>query len=119
MRTKELTTKARHMPICTPGVIWRTRAGFFTTPFIVYSNADPQEKITDVWPETWMLPFRIHPLGTPRKRLYEREAWQVLPVLNDKPRTNITHVLRLSALTSFVPSEVSENWEVLLQHLAE
>lgn len=119
-RMRELTTKPRYMPVGSLGVLWRTQANFFTTPFIVYSAPDPNESVTDVWPETWVLPFRIHPLGTPRKRLSGSEARQLLPILRNDPRTNITHVLRVNALTSFVPSEVSEtDWEILLKHLAE
>jgi hypothetical protein len=60
-RTKELTTKAKQMAVGSAGLIWRTGDEYFTTPFLVYSNPDPVRKINDVWPETWILPFRIHP----------------------------------------------------------
>jgi len=119
-RRKELKTKSKGMPVGSAGVIWRTGERFFTTPFIVYSAPSADERVTDVWPETWILPFRIHTLGTPRKKLVENDAWRELPVPNQIPRTNITHVLRVNALTSFVPSDVSEqDWAILLMHLAE
>jgi hypothetical protein len=119
-RMKSLATKSRDMKIGSLGVLWRTKEQFFTTPFIVYSKPDTKAPISDVWPETWVLPFRIHPLGTPRKRLGLDEARKVLPVLKARPRANITHVLRVNALTSFVPSQVSDkDWEVLLTYLAD
>lgn len=84
-RMRELTTKSRHMPVGSLGVLWRTQANFFTTPFIVYSEPDSNQSVTDVWPETWVLPFRIHPLGMPRRRLGASEARQLLPVLRNDP----------------------------------
>ncbi len=117
---KGLKTKSLGMPVGSAGVIYRTGPldGFFTTPFIVYSSPDQNDPETQVWDGTWVLPFRIHPLGTPRKRLTKHRAEQTLPILKSRPQTNITSVLTLTHY--FVPSEVSErDWEVLLEHLAE
>src|SRR5262245_35121415 len=107
-RTQELTSKAKQMTVGSAGVIWRTGEEYFTTPFLVYSQPEPGKKITDVWPEPWILPFRVHTLGTPSRRLPKAEAWKKLPVLKNSGKTNIMHVLRANALTSFVPSEVSD-----------
>jgi hypothetical protein len=119
-RRKELTTKSRGMPEGSKGVFWSTEGQFFTAPFIVSSSPDPWRQVSGVWLGTWILPFRIHTLGTLRKRLNKADARRTLPFLKSQRWTNITHVARLNALVSFVPNEVSdEDWEVLVTHLSE
>jgi hypothetical protein len=119
-RRRELTTKSRRMAEGSRGVFWSTEGHFFSAPFIVSSSPDPQREESNVWPGTWILPFRIHALGTLRKRLSKADSWLALEFLKSQPRTNITHVARLNALVSFVPNEVPEHdWEVLVTRLAD
>jgi hypothetical protein len=90
-----------------------------TTPFIVYSSPDPSKQINNVWPETWVMPFRIHALGSPDRQFHKDQAAQLLPVFKAKNTTNISRVLALQATAAFVPSPVSsEDWQILIEQLA-
>lgn len=118
-RKRELVTKSLGMPVGSRGVFWSSEEHCFTAPFIVCSSPDPSKEVTDIWPETWILPFAINPLGTLRKRLPRAEAARILPFLRNQQWTNIAHIANLNALVSFVPTEVSErDWEVLLARLS-
>lgn len=120
VQMKGLRTKAAKMTVGSVGVLYCSEIASLTTPFIVYSPVDPDGVVEDVWPERWVLPFRIHPLGTPRRRLHRAEAMSKLDVLRASGRTNISQILHLPATTVFSPNAVPpSDWAVLLHELAE
>jgi hypothetical protein len=119
---KGLLTKSQEMTVGSLGVFYCTEIQGLTTPFLVFSQPHSTEVVKDVWPETdkWVLPFRIHALGTPRRRLGKDQAMMLLPTLRAGGKTNITHALPIPAPTVFSPATLtSEDWAVLLEHLAE
>lgn len=119
---KGLITKAREMSVGSLGIFYCTEVQSLTTPFLIYSTPQGTEPVSDVWPQhdRWILPFKIHPLGTPRKRMHKDQAMTVLPSLVASGKTNITHVLPIPAATVFSPALVTgDDWELLLEHLAE
>jgi len=114
-----LAQKALRMPIGALGLFYCSETHSFTTPFLVYSPPQEGVVVDDVWPEQWTLPFRIHPLGTPRNQLHKDEAQNIIPTLSnsDEPWTSVFFV---QPTTVFVPSQItSDDWQILIQRLAE
>jgi hypothetical protein len=56
------------------GLLYCNPTQSFTTPFIATSKADPSAVVTDVWPEAWVLPFSMRPLGDPRRQVHKDHA---------------------------------------------
>lgn len=111
--------KASAMRIGSAGIIYCSETQAFTTPFLVLSSPVPDQTVSNVWPEPWTLPFRIHPLGTPRRQLHKDRLDTDLPSLRDRAR-QWNHVLLVTPVTVFVPSEIDEgDWEVLVTQLGE
>ncbi len=59
------------MKIGSLGILYCKETQSLTTPFIVYSNTDPKIEVSNIWPETWTLAFRIFPLGSPTLQLHK------------------------------------------------
>ena len=119
---KGLATKAQEMTIGSLGVFYCTQIQSLTTPFLVYSQPHSTETVNDIWPEAerWVLPFAIHPLGTPRRRLSKDDAMSLLPTLRASGKNNISQALPIPPVTVFSPANLTgEDWAVLLKHLAE
>jgi hypothetical protein len=115
-----LARSASSLRVGAAGLLYCSDTHSFTTPFLVYSRPYLDRTIRSVWPEEWILPFRIHALGSPEKQLTLDEARKVLPVLRDSGKTNPSHVLNLAPTTAFAPSNVSdEDWEILLVELGQ
>lgn len=115
-----LVTRAERMKIGSAGVLYCSEGKYFTTPFLVYSPPQPNVVVKDIWPDEWVLPFRIHPLGTPERRYPLEAAKGELPVLLNAQTENAGHVLRLQPTTVFVPTDVSTaDWEIILRNLAD
>jgi hypothetical protein len=113
-------TKAQNMKIGSFGILYCSKNHSLTTPFVVLSNPNPERIIEDVWDGTWVLPFRIHPLGTPNKLLPWDDAKSVLPSPRSLNTTNLNTIVNVQATTVFSPSKLTEaDWEVLVTHLAE
>src|SRR6516165_8745878 len=73
-------TKSQRMSIGEHGLIYCSENQSFTMPFRILSKAR-FEKITDVWPETWGLPFSIEALGSPNRGLplySAKRSWRYL-----------------------------------------
>ena len=109
-------TKSRRMSIGEHGLIYCSENQSFTMPFTILSK--PRfEKITDVWPEPWGLPFSIEPLGSPGHRvpLYSaKRSWRCLHDVR-----NPTHRLNgMNGKTVFVPNDIpEEDWQSIIRHL--
>ena len=108
--------RALAMPIGSLGVIYCTEIHSLTVPFIVCSKPNPDDIIKNIWPEHWVLPFRIHPLGTPDQRFSKSDAQKLLSALKDS--NNITATLNIAPTTVFAPKEItSEDWETIIKRL--
>ena len=72
-----------------------------------------------MWAETWVLPFRIHPLGSPAKQFHKDAAKTSLPSLKGATK-NLFDVAYVQAVPAFVPSKLTdEDWEFLIEELAQ
>ncbi len=113
-------TGSKAMSVGSCGIFYCSETKSLTTPFLVYSKPDPKSEVQNVWSKKWVLPFRIHPLGTPNKQLYKDTAMKVLLSLRASGKTNIGHVLNIQAVTVFAPSRLTEeDWELIIRELAE
>ena len=111
--------KAAALQIGSLGIIYCSAIESFTTPFIVYSRPDPEKEISDVWREKWVLPFRIHPLGTPRRLVHKDKLRSLLPSLQDGKQA-WNQFVHVAPTTIFAASRLqSADWEALLRELAE
>jgi len=101
------------------GLIYCNATQSFTTPFVVFSAPDQALVETNVWNGDWVLPFQIHPLGTPRRQIHKDEAkksWRVLI----ESQNNVSATMNLTGTTVFVPKEISaDDWSLILSALAE
>ena len=116
-------TKARNNII--PGVhglLYSNPHHSFTVPFIVTSTADPNAVVKDIWPEGWVLPFSIRPLGDPRKMVSQEQAMAHWPILIKRQEDGIKSVsaaINLTGTTVFTPSDITErDWQIILEELA-
>ncbi len=117
---KTRVTKAKNMKIGALGILYCAETQGLTTPFVVYSKADTQAVIGNIWPEEWVLPFKIHPLGTPNKQFPKDAVMEELPTLRALNHRNFGHALPIQATTVFSPSKlVDQDWEVLVSRLAD
>src|SRR6516165_4646676 len=76
------STKAKNYLI--PGVhglLYCNPLHAFMVPFVVTSPADLDAVVKDVWPEPWVLPFAIRPLGDPRRKTSQESAMAHWPIL--------------------------------------
>jgi hypothetical protein len=117
--TKAWKTKARAVRVGQAGVIYRSQDQVFTMPFLFASVPAADREVDDIWPERWVLPFSIYPLGSPHRTWRAREALGKLEVFRatQHPTLNDFYV---KATQSFTPMEIPESdWGIFLQHLAE
>ena len=113
---KGRNTTAARMPIGAFGILYCNETGSLTVPFVVYSKANPDRIETQVWSKTWVLPFAIKPLGSPRRQLNRDEARKILPSLKDK---SFEQLFLVQGQFAFQAAEVTDaDWAVLIQKLA-
>lgn len=119
MRGRISKAKKYFHPGC-KGLLYCNPTQSLTTPFIVESHADQHKVVTDIWPEPWVLPFAIHPLGNPSRQLSMASAKTLLPVLHRKAHIkSISAALNITGTTVFVPNDISdEDWKIVLDCLA-
>lgn len=115
---KALRTRAiNNMPLGSLGILYCKETESLTTPFIVESIPEDIE-IKDIWPETWILPFKIHPFGNPRKQLSKKEIKILLPTIASSDKS-WHHILHIQGNTAFSPSKISDDdWRVLVENLS-
>jgi hypothetical protein len=114
------TTKAQKMRVGSFGLLYCVETHSLTTPFIVYSRPDPDIAIANVWPEKWVLPFKMFPLGTPKLQLTSNEAKRILPVFTTTQERNFGNVFYVQAVTAFSPTKIElPDWEILIERLAD
>lgn len=116
---KARITKAKRMKIGAAGLLYCKASHSFTTPFLVCSEPDPVREVTDIWPEKWRLPFRIHPLGSPAKQLHHEQAKARWPLLKKVGAGGVSAAMNITGTTVFVPNEVSaDDWASVLSDLS-
>ena len=118
--SKGRLTKANKMPIGAFGILYCTETSSYTTPFVVYSKADANETVSNIWSEPWVLPFKIKPLGDPDRSMSVDDAKQLLPSMQDDGRMDPRkHLITVQGNFAFQPSEISDaDWSTLIENLA-
>ena len=112
-------TKARKMPIGALGILYSSADKSLTVPFVVQSSPNEIQTITHIWPERWVLPFTIKPLGSPHRRLSIEDAKRCLPAFKVEPEPAFNNVFRVRADFAFQTSQISDgDWSVLIEKLA-
>jgi hypothetical protein len=103
------------------GLLYCNPTQSFTTPFIATSEADLSSVGTDIWPEPWMLPFSMMPLGDPRRQIHKDEAaarWSIL-IERLRHQRSVSAALNITGTTVFVPTDIpGEAWQMILNDLA-
>lgn len=116
---KARTTKSKRLKVGSAGLLYCNEIHSFTTPFLVYSVPDPDKVIEDIWSEKWRLPFRIHPLGTPERRLHMDVAKNQWPLLKNVGAGGVSAAMNITGTTVFVPIEIStDDWARILGDLS-
>jgi hypothetical protein len=101
------------------GLLYCAETHSFTTPFIATSGADPIAVITNIWPEPWVLPFSINPLGDLSKQIPGELAKELWPILRGCGAGGVTAAMNATGVTVFVPLQVTDtDWELILEGLA-
>lgn len=109
-------TKAARMPVGAFGILYCNETRSLTVPFVVYSKADPEKIEAHVWSKSWVLPFAIKPLGTPRRQLTRDRARKVLPSLATK---SFEKLFLVQGQFAFQAADVTdEDWAILIEELA-
>ncbi|WP_297136910.1 hypothetical protein [Terrisporobacter sp.] len=112
---KEFKSRAKSMPIGACGLLYCVETQSFTTPFIV-KGAPKDILIKDIWPEEWMLPFEIYPIGNPKKQLH-KDKLGILPIIKGKEKS-WHHILHIQANTAFSPTHITEkDWSLIINKL--
>jgi hypothetical protein len=112
-------TKSQNMRVGSLGILYCVETHALTTPFIVYSKPDSERIVADVWPERWVLPFRILPLGNPERQLSSAEAKRILPIFKKSGETSFGNIFFVQAVTAFSPTRIDiADWEILIERLA-
>src|SRR5580704_12683155 len=113
-------TKSRGMHIGSLGILYCVETQSLTTPFMVLSVPDTEKVISDVWPEEWVLPFKIQPLGTPYRQMHKDEVMRLLPTAAASASNNISNVINITPPAAFAPSRLTDrDWAVLVEQLAD
>lgn len=102
------------------GLLYCAPTQSFTVPFIVMSSADPHKIVKDIWPEPWVLPFKINPLGNPSRKISAASAELRWPYFHRRPHLwgGVTAAMNATGVTVFVPVDISEeDWTLILADL--
>ena len=113
--------KAAKMPIPAFGILYSKREQSLTVPFVILSRPDPNNiEDNSVWHDRWALPFRIKPLGTPRKMLGIERAKAIIPSFKRLQTNNFGYVFRVGGSYAFNRSDATEaDWDILIQELTD
>jgi len=112
----------KYLKVGERGLLYCGPTHSFTVPFLVKSEVDIEAVVSDVWPEPWVLPFEIEPLGNPKKMLRADSAKLLWPCLQGRldTRGGVTAALNITGVTVFSPNQISEqDWNLILRDLAD
>lgn len=103
------------------GLLYSNTRHSFTVPFVVSSNVDTTEVVTDIWPEPWVLPFDITPLGNGCSAVSKEDARLRWTLFDRLPwKGSISATLNFTGTTVFVPTEITEQeWRFIVHDLGE
>jgi len=106
------------------GVLYCNPLHSFTTPFIVRSRVDTARVVTNVWPEAWVLPFKIQTIGDLSRQVSAEDAEEGWPVVmrrmsTKQRRGGISAAMNITGTTVFVPVDITEeDWKRICNDLA-
>jgi len=104
---KARITKSKRMQVGAAGLLFCNETHAFTTPFLVYSQPDPERVVTDVW-------------AAPHRQISSESAKANWPLLKGVGAGGVSAALNITGTTVFVPKEVTANdWTLILESLAE
>lgn len=115
-------TRSRNVNVGNCGLIYcsHPESKALTTPFMFTSMPAASEEEKGVWPETWKMPFQIHPLGTPRKQWNAHEAAKSLPFNRSTANTNVSSVFKAVGTAVFSPIEIGDSdWSMIIDKLGD
>ena len=114
-----VTKAKRYFEPGSRGLLYCNPTHSFTVPFEVTSHADPHSVVTDIWPEPWVLPFSIRPLGGPERQLHMNKARHRWPVLLERfGRGGVSAAMNITGTTVFTPVKITEeDWQLILLDL--
>lgn len=116
---KAIITKSKRMKVGSLGLLYCNETHSFTTPFLVYSEPDPDRVIEDIWSEKWRLPFRILPLGNPSRQVHMDDAKKRWPVLLKSSSSSVSAAMNITGTTVFVPADITaDDWAMVVNDLA-
>ena len=113
-------TKSRSMHIGSLGILYWVETQSLTTPFVVLSIPDAEAVVRDVWPEEWVLPFKIRPLGTPYRQMHKDEVMHLLPTAVESGSNNISNIINITPPAALAASRLTDqDWALLVERLAD
>lgn len=112
-------TKASKIKIGSLGLLYCNETHSFTTPFIIYSKPNPNKVIKNIWSGSWVLPFKIFPLGNPEKQINKDRASRIWPIIKNSNQKTVSAAMNITGTTVFVPKIITQtDWEYIIQELA-
>lgn len=111
--SKQRYTKSRDMLPGSFGLLYCSENRAFTLPFEVLTQPEPKTE-SNIWLETWELPFDIKPLGTPNRMVSLGVAKRSWDCLEDSTNAACT-LLGVNGRTVFLPNEITnKDWEKII-----
>jgi len=111
--------KAGKIDVPSFGILYAGAEQALTVPFVILTRPDQTRIENQVWHGPWALPFRIKPLGTPRKMLSASEAKRIIPSFKRLQTNNFGKVFRVSGSYAFNRCDADQaDWDVLIERLA-
>jgi hypothetical protein len=111
--------KAAKIAIPSFGILYAGAEQALTVPFVILTRPDQERIENEVWHGPWALPFKIKPLGTPRKMLPASEAKSIIPSFKRLETANFGKVFRVSGSYAFNRCDAEQaDWDVLIERLA-
>lgn len=114
-----IRTKSKRLPVGALGLIYCVESKALTTPVVVTSAAEQTEVVVNVWPQKWMLPFGIVPLGSPHKSISTTDLPKLIPSLAGGA-VGWNNLFYVTPTMVFTPSKLTDaDWAALLTVLLE
>ena len=111
--------KAAKIAVPSFGVLYDATEKRLTVPFVVLEKPDQRRVELDIWHGIWALPFRIKPLGSPRKSLPADEAKAIFPAFARLGTDNFGKVFRVGGSYAFNRCDLEQDdWNILMERLA-
>jgi hypothetical protein len=111
--------RAQGMPVGAFGLLYSKVDEALTTPFVVLSVPELMVAEERIWPERWVFPFRIRPLGSPRHMYPIAEARKQLGLFADvREEGKWQNKLNLAGTMTFQPVAFNDlDWAQIIDRL--